>query len=278
MSQIESVRKARTFEELLSDNIDAVMISSPDEYHFVHIEKALTAGKHIFCEKPLLVPGESIERLQAVIKLAREKHLIITSCHPRRYDVPGLWMKKELPDFQELYGKVIGFAFDFSYHAPSAAWKHSRSLLLDHLNHEVDLMNFFFGIQSFSAWKLHDGHDHYEVVGQRDDRINFHFRGTRRLVSERYPEWFRIRLERAEVIVSTADGVAEIRDHNCASIQRLSNLCTDYDARLDGVAHDFAQSIRTGKWGYLSEAEMVMNSEAGIILQREGIQRVEVRA
>jgi myo-inositol 2-dehydrogenase/D-chiro-inositol 1-dehydrogenase len=277
MTQIQSEKKAASLEELLSENISAVVICSPDKFHLPQIEMVLAHGKHVLCEKPLLVPGQDIARLAALLQLAKRRHLTFTSCHPRRFDKPALWLRERIyRSFRGLLGNVIGFSFDFSYHSPLASWKHSRSLLLDHISHEVDLMNFFFGFDSFNAWKLHDNYDQYEVVGQRDDEITFRFRGTRRLVSGKYPEWCSIRFERGEVKAQLTSGVIEVYDHENERKTRYRDLATDYDGRLEGVARDFKQSIVSGCPGYLSHAEMLLNTEAGIILQQYGIQRVTV--
>jgi predicted dehydrogenase len=275
MSHI-SGQKFPSLEALLAfQGIDAVMIGSPDEYHLEQIQMALAAGKHIFCEKPLLVPGQEISQLEAVFDLARSKRLILTSCHPRRYDRPTQWLigqSHKVPHtLGARFGEVISFDFDFSYHSTSNEWKHTRSLLLDHINHEVDLMNCLFGIQGLEAWKLADGFDRYDVVGKRDDGITFHFKGTRCLKESIYPEWCRIRFERGEVEVDMMMGVAYIRDHDRKIIETVPNLAIDYDGRLKKVIHDFAGAIKGDHAGYLSPSEMLMNTEAGIVLHSEGI-------
>lgn len=285
---ISCVCKFRTIEDLLADiDTEAVMICSPDEFHLEQIEMALAAGKHVFCEKPLLVPGQSIERLEVAFNLAKEKGLALTSCHPRRYDRPFWWLDPMVsprsgnPTFLKRFGKVVGFDFDFSYHKPSNEWKNTRSLLLDHLNHEVDLMNSLFGIQGFDAWRLHDGFDQYEVVGKRDDGIAFHFRGTRRLDAHIYPEWCRVRFERGEVALDMMMGVAHITDHERKTVEMIGDLAIDYDGRLSKVMKDFAvHQIEDGQEGYLSRAEMLMNTEAGIVLSDQknvGVQRINIR-
>ncbi len=63
--------------------------------------------------------------------------------------------------------------FDFFYHHPTATWKHDRSLLLDHANHEIDLLNFIYGITGFSASRLKDAYDGYEISGVRTDVYPF---------------------------------------------------------------------------------------------------------
>ncbi len=279
-------KKYASLEALLAEKqIDAVMICSPDEYHLTQIKAALMAGKHVFCEKPLMVPGEDIEDLESVFDFARDQKLVLTSCHPRRYDRPIWWLRDQVypgrdkPGFPARFGRVVSFDFDFSYHEPSNAWKHTRSLLLDHLNHEVDLMNALFGIQGFDAWKLQDGHDHYDVVGKRDDGITFRFRGTRRLKEHNYPEWCRVRFERGEVVMDMMMGLAYVLDHEKKTTETVLDLAIDYEGRLKKVMGDFGEvQITWDQSGYLSRAEMLMNTEAGIILQREGVQRINVRS
>lgn len=279
-----SGKKFSTLEALLAENkIEAVMIGSPDEFHLDQIEMSLQAGKHVFCEKPLLVPGQDILRLEEAFDFAFANNLVLTSCHPRRYDRPIQWLENKVfsrtdnNSFPLRFGKVVNFSFDFSYHEPSNDWKHTRSLLLDHLNHEVDLMNHLFGIQGFNAWKLADGFDHYDVVGKRDDGITFHFQGTRRLKGHIYPEWCRVRFERGEVVLDMMMGLAYVSDHDKKTIETIPNLAIDYEGRLEKVMHNFYETINSDSVNYLSNAEMLMNTEAGIILQNEGIQRINIR-
>lgn len=278
MSLIPQASRRGSLEELLTDSVlDAVLIGSPDEFHLEQIERALAHGKHVFCEKPLLVPGQAIERLERVFAFAEEKGLRLTSCHPRRFDRPALWFKGLDPGSYNL-GKPIAFYFDFSYHAPTNSWKHSRSLLLDHLNHEVDLMNFFFGIKGFAATKLRDGFDCYEVVGIRDDGISFHFHGTRRLNASTYPEWCRIRFEQGEVELDMMNGVSRIISHETKETRTFNSLAIDYDGRLKRAMIDFRNSIWVpGSEPYLNRSEMLMNTECGIVLQEAGLQKIGVR-
>lgn len=283
MSQIGGV-KFPTLEALLADDrIDAVLIGSPEEFHLKQIQMSLQAGKHLFSEKPLLVPGQEISQLESAFDFATKNNLILTSCHPRRYDRPIWWLHPQVslessnPTLLKRFGKVVSFSFDFSYHEPTNNWKHGRSLLLDHVNHEVDLMNCLFGIQGFEAWKLSDGFDHYSVAGRRDDGITFYFQGTRRLHNHTYPEWCVVRFERGEVRLDMMMGLAYISDHEKKITETIPGLAIDYDGRLRKVTHDFHGAICDDRLGYLTRSEMLMNTEAGILLQNDGIQRINIR-
>lgn len=56
-------------DEMLSDkNIDAVYIASPVQYHKEQIEKAVKAGKHILCEKPLCLTAKESKYVSDLLK------------------------------------------------------------------------------------------------------------------------------------------------------------------------------------------------------------------
>jgi len=65
-------REARQFvsyrEMLALDDIDAVMIASPDHLHTIHLEAAALAGKHIYVEKPLAMEMDKLVRAVDAVK------------------------------------------------------------------------------------------------------------------------------------------------------------------------------------------------------------------
>jgi len=62
------------FTQLLSrKDIDAVVIATPDHWHAVGTVMAASAGKHIYCEKPL---AHSVEEGRAMVKAVRKNDVI----------------------------------------------------------------------------------------------------------------------------------------------------------------------------------------------------------
>lgn len=69
----------------LLDNSDAVYIASPHETHYEYIKKALEKGKHVLCEKPMVLKEGQAQELFA---LAKEKKCILMEAIKTAY-CPG---------------------------------------------------------------------------------------------------------------------------------------------------------------------------------------------
>jgi predicted dehydrogenase len=64
-------RQCVSYRDILAlDNIDAVMIASPDHLHTTHLEAAAVAGKHIYVEKPLAMEMDKLIRAVDAVKAA----------------------------------------------------------------------------------------------------------------------------------------------------------------------------------------------------------------
>jgi predicted dehydrogenase len=67
-----SARKYRDFREMLErekDNIDAVVVGTPDHTHAVVSVAAMKRGKHVYCEKPLT---RTVKEARVVAEVARQ--------------------------------------------------------------------------------------------------------------------------------------------------------------------------------------------------------------
>ncbi|WP_407856912.1 Gfo/Idh/MocA family protein [Enterococcus hailinensis] len=64
-----------SYEELLADDaISIIYIAVPNRQHSAHIMQALTAGKHVLCEKAITM---NLSELQSAMALAEQKQLIL---------------------------------------------------------------------------------------------------------------------------------------------------------------------------------------------------------
>lgn len=262
----QTLKKYTNEEDLLKSEVDAVLISTPDEFHAKSIYNAVKAGKHVFAEKPLATTEEDLEVVKEAIAIAKEKKLVITSCHPRRFDPPFIWLKENMDTLCQRFGKVIEFNFDFAYHKPSKEWKHSRGLLMDHVNHEIDLLNYIYGHESFEATRIIDLYDRYHVVGIREDGIAFGFTGTRRLETKKYDEKVRIRFEKGEVNLDAHAGKVVLFDYENRSKEAIEILPTDYEDRFRKTTDNFGAAILNKHQNYLTHEDLFVNTALSIFL------------
>jgi D-xylose 1-dehydrogenase (NADP+, D-xylono-1,5-lactone-forming) len=68
-------RSHGSYEELLADpDVDAVYIALPNALHVEWSQRAIEAGKHVLCEKPL---GDGPEEVEALFDLAEQQRLVL---------------------------------------------------------------------------------------------------------------------------------------------------------------------------------------------------------
>ena len=72
-------------EALAHPGLDAVILATPHSLHAEQIEKAVAAGKHIFCEKPLAHTKAGAE---AAVNPCRSRNLVLGMGHERRWEPP----------------------------------------------------------------------------------------------------------------------------------------------------------------------------------------------
>jgi predicted dehydrogenase len=96
-------RATADFEELLADpEVDAVVIATPVVTHYELAKQALSAGKHVFVEKP---QAQSSAEAEELATLAQERGLVLMPGYLLLYH-PALHRLKELIDGGEL-GDVL---------------------------------------------------------------------------------------------------------------------------------------------------------------------------
>src|SRR5579864_9494670 len=78
LQQYPSARGYSSAEELLESELDAVLIATPISTHYDLALQALSAGKHVFVEKPL---AESAEKIDRLIETARARRLVLMVGH-----------------------------------------------------------------------------------------------------------------------------------------------------------------------------------------------------
>lgn len=135
--------------DLFADpDVDVVDITLPTFLHAEYAVKALEAGKHVICEKPMAISLEECDRMIAAAKAAG-RQLFIAHCI-------RFW-----PDYKVLrqiikggkYGKVVSATFWRKSLTPTWSWdnwlldaKRSGSAVVDLHIHDTDFVNYVFGV------------------------------------------------------------------------------------------------------------------------------------
>ncbi|NUQ69048.1 MAG: Gfo/Idh/MocA family oxidoreductase [Phycisphaerales bacterium] len=89
-------------QRVIDAGVDVVLLTSYPHFRPSHLEAAVHAGKHVFCEKPMGVDAPGLVRVRAASELAREKGLTLVSGFCWRY------ANAERAAFAKLHEGVIG--------------------------------------------------------------------------------------------------------------------------------------------------------------------------
>lgn len=141
------VSVVHSFEELLTSDIDLVVVTTPNPYHVPMARQALEAGKHVIVEKPAATHSHEVEELR---QLAEDKHVLYTIYQNRRLDNDFLTVKKLIED--DRLGEVVDYEchFDrFIQGSSTKSWKvtggNGINLLYDIGVHIIDQAVTLFG-------------------------------------------------------------------------------------------------------------------------------------
>ncbi|HEX5220903.1 MAG TPA: Gfo/Idh/MocA family oxidoreductase [Verrucomicrobiae bacterium] len=86
------------YQKVIDSGVDVVLLCSPPGFRPVHLEAAIKAGKHVFCEKPVATDAPGVRSVLASAKLAREKSLSLVAGLCWRYDAARREFYKKIHD------------------------------------------------------------------------------------------------------------------------------------------------------------------------------------
>jgi predicted dehydrogenase len=201
---LESPRLYKDFHQLLSSDVDAVIIATPVFLHAEHFEAAVKAGKHIYIEKPASADVEGCKRIMRAADAADRK-LHITFGFQRRYG--HVYRKaKELAASGAIGPIRLGHAHfiksggawteaekvpapktEMEKIASWHGWKElSGDLIVENNVHSIDVLNWFLGGRPKSAIgsggstlpKRGDMRDHNFVAFEYENGVQGQLSGT----------------------------------------------------------------------------------------------------
>lgn len=151
-AKLLKVDKAVTNEDelIFDDDIDIIDICTPNVCHYETLKKALKAGKHIYCEKPLCI---SYSQAEEISRLAKDCKKTVGMVFNNRF-LPATMKAKELIEEGRL-GRILSFRCEYLHASAAdpekkAGWKQNKDIcgagtLYDLGSHAVDMMYHLCG-------------------------------------------------------------------------------------------------------------------------------------
>ncbi len=133
--------------------LDFVVICLPTYMHADCAVKCMKAGLHVLCEKPMALTEEECDRMINCSKETGKRVMIGQCC---RFTDPRRIMKRYIEE--GILGKPLTAFFCSADAAPLWGWedwfkdeKRSGGCMLDLQAHNIDLINWFFGVPDFTS-------------------------------------------------------------------------------------------------------------------------------
>jgi myo-inositol 2-dehydrogenase/D-chiro-inositol 1-dehydrogenase len=73
------------YQDVINSGVDVVLLCTTPHFRPIHLEAAVRAGKHVFCEKPMAVDAPGVRRVLAAAQEARRRRLALVAGFCWRY-------------------------------------------------------------------------------------------------------------------------------------------------------------------------------------------------
>ena len=140
---------SNSFDEMLGDkSIDIVSIASFDADHYRQAVAAISAGKHVFVEKPLCRNGDELAHVARLLRTA-QRPIHVSSNLVLRGAALYTWLKREIESGG--FGRIYAFDGEYLYgrlHKITEGWRmddENYSVVLGGGIHLIDLMLWLTG-------------------------------------------------------------------------------------------------------------------------------------
>ena len=110
-AEVNGLALTTSYDEALArDDVEAVILATPHSLHEEQIEKAVAAGKHVFCEKPLAMTKAGAEK---AVASCRKAGLVLGMGHERRFEPPVAEMLEAAASGR--LGRILQIEANFSH-------------------------------------------------------------------------------------------------------------------------------------------------------------------
>jgi predicted dehydrogenase len=169
-----NTRAYSSIEELLAAEleIDVISICSPNGLHAEHSIKALNAGFHVLCEKPLAI---DVHDCGEMIKAAEKANKRLFAIKQNRFNPPVSAVKLAIDGghLGKIYSVQLSCFWNRNNDYYSNSWKGTKDLdggtLYTQFSHFVDLLYWLIGdvrnVKAFTGNYAHEGIIEFEDTG-----------------------------------------------------------------------------------------------------------------
>lgn len=140
------VRIFATYQDLLAQRLDGVIVCSENARHRALVEMAAQAGVHVFCEKPL---ATTLPDARAMIEACARAGVTLMVAFPMRFSAPLIQARRAVDD--GVVGKISCCIGTNQGQNPrrQRAWFVDKQLagggaVMDHTVHLVDILRWYF--------------------------------------------------------------------------------------------------------------------------------------
>eukprot|EP00741_Cyanophora_paradoxa_P013125 tig00020675_g12678.t1 len=137
------------YHDMIKDpKVDAIVIAGPSDTHTQMVIECAEAGKHIFCEKPVDIAIENVDKCVDAVKKSGVKFMVGLN---RRFDPNYMRIRKALAE-KEIGDLHLLHIFSRDPAPPPLYYvKQSGGMFLDMTMHDFDMANFLISAQDPTA-------------------------------------------------------------------------------------------------------------------------------
>lgn len=144
-----SIKTFRTMESMLADdNIELIIVNTPNITHYDIAKQVINARKNLVVEKPFTV---TVAQAEELIQLAKEKNVVLSVYHNRRYDSDFKTVQKIIEE--GLLGEIVEAEIHYDRFVPELSYKVHKEIptggvgsLYDLGSHLIDQALCLFGM------------------------------------------------------------------------------------------------------------------------------------
>jgi len=148
----ECTRYYHDYKEILKlEEIDAVIVATPNYLHYQHSVDALLAGKHVFCEKPMTT---KLQDSIALVKKTKKLLLVFQIGYMKRFNEAFLKAKQLIEELGNIRHRKVKTYLTYSYSSLTSKdpehWIRQKKLggggvLVQSGSHILDIVRFLMG-------------------------------------------------------------------------------------------------------------------------------------